>query len=453
MRRAAHLLPRPARCCSSTSSVMASSSHAVQGVAGGALVGEQEALVAHVGGDHEARSQDAHVAGVQRDERLVLDHALQGRERAAVADVLEAQEPVDAEHQVGAALVAAQHLDEQLPGRPRRRRSRGWSCARRRRRGPAAPGARRPGPWPRRRRGPRGRLLGAPKTSSTAEPPTTPRPGPGRCPAARLAAGDRAEDRPRDDHGPAGAPPGAADPRRAQDDRRRPCWRRRSSRSRRWRRPRSASRGGGRRRAVRGVPEAASRRARPGRDARSCANRAAATSITNSRNLRRHSDDQADAGGDERGDALEEQVEDASRRLRAGRRRRSIRSRSKPTSVLDAPAANSRPRSTSSTPTMRWSTSDGVRTCLSAGGSSTTVVTGSERRRRRPPPVPAHRVGDRPQDEDDDGDDRVRRGVHGDRHGAHGHALCTPASGPPGADVAGSLGSSAALSRSCPVVM
>ena len=47
-----------------------------------------------------------------------------------------------------------------------------------------------------------------------------------------------------------------------------------------------------------------------------------------------------------------------------------MRSRSKPTSVLEAPVANSSPSSTSSTPTIRRSTSDGVRTCFSAGGSS-----------------------------------------------------------------------------------
>jgi len=47
-----------------------------------------------------------------------------------------------------------------------------------------------------------------------------------------------------------------------------------------------------------------------------------------------------------------------------------IRSRSTPTSVFEAPVANSSPSRTSSTPMIRLSTSDGVRTCASAGGSS-----------------------------------------------------------------------------------
>ena len=86
---------------------------AVEGVAGHPLVGQQEAVVAGVGGDHEARREDGHVARVEGDEGLVLDHALQRGEGAAVADVLDAQEAVEAEHQIGAALVLAEHLDEE----------------------------------------------------------------------------------------------------------------------------------------------------------------------------------------------------------------------------------------------------------------------------------------------------------------------------------------------------
>ena len=51
----------------------------------------------------------------ERDERLVLDGAAQRRERLLVAEVVGLQAPVHAEHEVGAALVVAEGLHEQLP--------------------------------------------------------------------------------------------------------------------------------------------------------------------------------------------------------------------------------------------------------------------------------------------------------------------------------------------------
>ena len=59
-----------------------------------------------------ARRVHADVARDQRDERLVLDRALQRGERAIVADVLEPQEPVHPVHQVGRPLGLAEHLHE-----------------------------------------------------------------------------------------------------------------------------------------------------------------------------------------------------------------------------------------------------------------------------------------------------------------------------------------------------
>ena len=130
--------------------------------------------------------------------------------------------------------------------------------------------------------------------------------------------------------------------------------------------------------------------------------------------------DQADAGGDERGDALEEQVE-----------RRVASASGRASKALDQVALEP---------------DEGVRR---AGGDQQAeqdeqhaddevehvrrrahVLVGRRlvdhgghrlrRRRRLPaPPVPARRVGDRAEDEDDHGDDRVRRRVHGDEDPAH----------------------------------
>ena len=52
------------------------------------------------------------------DERFVLHGALQRRERSLVAEVAGEEAAVEAEQQIGAALVGAERLDEQLASRP-----------------------------------------------------------------------------------------------------------------------------------------------------------------------------------------------------------------------------------------------------------------------------------------------------------------------------------------------
>ena len=189
----------------------------VKGVARGALVGEKKALVADVGGHHKARGQDAQVVGVQCDERLVLDHALKRREGATVAHVLEAQEAVDAEHQVGAALVAAQHLDEE--GAP----VLGLTEV-----GGGASGVDAGAREPRQRDTGSGHGLhdsGAARSLVWRSESEQHR-GAAHDAAAQgqdeirrhFAAGDGAEDQAEDHGDPAGAPPRAADPGRAKDD-------------------------------------------------------------------------------------------------------------------------------------------------------------------------------------------------------------------------------------------
>ena len=61
----------------------------------------------------QARRAHADVARLQRHERLVLDRAPQRDERPLVADVLQPEVPVDAEQEVGRALVGAAHLDQE----------------------------------------------------------------------------------------------------------------------------------------------------------------------------------------------------------------------------------------------------------------------------------------------------------------------------------------------------
>ena len=190
---------------------------AVEGVAGGALVGEQKAVVADVGGHHQARGQDAHVVGVQRDERLVLDHALQRREGAAVAHVLEAQEAVDAEHQVGAALVAAQHLDEERAPVLGLAEVGGGAAG-------VDAGAREPGQ--RDTGAGHGLHDGGAAGSLVGRSESEQHRGAAHDAAAQgqdeirrhFAAGDGAEDQAEDHGDPAGPPPRAADPGRAKDD-------------------------------------------------------------------------------------------------------------------------------------------------------------------------------------------------------------------------------------------
>ena len=102
---------------------------------------------------------------------------------------------------------------------------------------------------------------------------------------------------------------------------------------------------------------------------RNCASRPAATSMPSSLYLRRHSTATPTPMG--MITAITTKVMPRMRATTSGSASKALmRSRSNPTSVLEAPVATSSPRSTRSTPMMRLSTSDGVRTCLSAGGSS-----------------------------------------------------------------------------------
>ena len=389
------------------------------------------------------------VVGVQRHERLVLDHALQGRERAAVADVLEAQEPVDAEHQVGAALVAPQHLDEQRPtivgigevGRGASRVDAGAGEPRQGHAGSRHGGDDRGAPWP---------LVGRPEDEQhrrAAHDPGAQRQDDVQ--GSRLCSRDAEDDRD-DDHGPADAAPGAADPRRTQHDRGDHAGDERRA---------DLSDGDGLAQPVGAVDRGEQLRCpevlhdqivQHGRDGLGHEGREDQHPEQPEPAAPQH--DQADTGGDERGDALEEQVEDGRDPLGQGvegldqvalqadegvRAARGDEQAEQHEQHADDEVEHVRRRAHVSVG--RWLLDDGGH--------------GFRRRGGWPPPVPAHRVGDRPQDEDDDGDDRVGRGVHGDRQGAHGHAPPTPAQGPPGADAAEHLGSIAALSRWCPVVM
>ena len=164
-------------------------------------------------------------------------------------------------------------------------------------------------------------------------------------------------------------------------------------------------------------------------DAVDCATRAARISIPKSRNLRRHSTTSPTAAG--MSEATPWNRRYSARASASGKASKAlIVSRSNPTSVFDAPAAISRPRSARSTPTMRWSTSDGVRTWRSAGGSSISVLDRRRLRGRRlsPRPVAVRGDGDDAHDEGAGRDHQVRRG--GGRGDAHGSA---PPAAPAGA--------------------
>ena len=62
----------------------------------------------------KARCSDTEVAGGEGQERFVLDGSAQRREGPLVAEVVALDPTVDPEQQVGAALVLAEHLDEEL---------------------------------------------------------------------------------------------------------------------------------------------------------------------------------------------------------------------------------------------------------------------------------------------------------------------------------------------------
>jgi hypothetical protein len=78
------------------------------------LVGQQHPVGADGGDAAQPRCADAAVAGLEGNERLVLHGPSQRAERPLVADVLEGEPPDDPEHEVRAALVATEGLDEQL---------------------------------------------------------------------------------------------------------------------------------------------------------------------------------------------------------------------------------------------------------------------------------------------------------------------------------------------------
>ena len=154
---------------------------AVQGTTRDGLVREHEAVGLRGGECREPRRADADVAGRQRDERFVLDGPAQRGERLLVTEIARLEAAVDAEHQVGAALVVAERLDEQRGPVAAGREVRAWSREHRGSPAPTAPGARRPRPARRRstRRsgGGRGRRPGRWRR----RPPSTPRARPRSC--------------------------------------------------------------------------------------------------------------------------------------------------------------------------------------------------------------------------------------------------------------------------------
>ena len=77
------------------------------------VVGQQHPVGTHGRDVADPRGADARVAGLQRHQSFVLHGPSQRRERALVTDVLQAEEAVDAEQQVGVPLVATQRLDEE----------------------------------------------------------------------------------------------------------------------------------------------------------------------------------------------------------------------------------------------------------------------------------------------------------------------------------------------------
>ncbi len=218
--------------------------------------------------------------------------------------------------------------------------------------------------------GPRGRLLGAPKTSSTRDPPSTPAPtastmssGPSCAAAARKNTATMTMNQPRRRHGRLihGDPSTTVETMPAMKlESITPMEATSRSHSGRWTATSNS-----------GVPKVSTMTLFRN-DAIDCATRAARISIPKSRNRRRHSTTSPTAAG--MSEATPWNSRYSARASASGRASKApIVSRSNPTSVFDAPAAISRPRSTRSTPTMRWSTSDGVRTWRSAGGSSISV--------------------------------------------------------------------------------
>ena len=66
------------------------------------------------------RCANADVARLQGQQRFVLDRTAKGGEGPLVPNVLEHEVPVDAKEEVGIALVASEHLDEEVLARFRR---------------------------------------------------------------------------------------------------------------------------------------------------------------------------------------------------------------------------------------------------------------------------------------------------------------------------------------------
>jgi hypothetical protein len=79
------------------------------------LVGKDERVRLAGGERHQSRRADAKVTRRQCHQRLVLDAAPERREGALVAEVAAVDVAIEAEQQVGAALVLAERLHEQRP--------------------------------------------------------------------------------------------------------------------------------------------------------------------------------------------------------------------------------------------------------------------------------------------------------------------------------------------------
>ena len=180
------------------------------------LVGQHEPLGSAVATATRRGVRAPASAGHQRHQRLVLDGPAQRRERPLVVQVREAGPAVEAEQEVGAALVLAQGLDEQRgavrpggrvrrssPGRRREGLERGQGHAHRGQAGAMASAV--------------GRRDGAPKATTAAAPATQPTcdGDEGLEPVGLSSSGERAEE---DDGGPGGTTPPPGHPRRGGGD-------------------------------------------------------------------------------------------------------------------------------------------------------------------------------------------------------------------------------------------
>ncbi|TMK89684.1 MAG: hypothetical protein E6G57_00065 [Actinobacteria bacterium] len=78
------------------------------------LLHEEHLAARSPGRELDVWNTDAGLGGDDSHERLVLGRPLPGHERQLILEAAEGDEPPQAHEQIGTALLAAQHLDEQL---------------------------------------------------------------------------------------------------------------------------------------------------------------------------------------------------------------------------------------------------------------------------------------------------------------------------------------------------